>query len=898
MKMPRTTTLLIGLSLTLGSSTMAQWRPTILNPETHASPSAEYALFVNPTDLCGGGPADYRFMRNGEIVWTNRFPFTLWEAVVANSGYVAGYAYSYGPGGFSDKGYAAGRGDFTVVILSPKGELLAKDVHRRESSQYIDDESANPLAQGVLVSEPANRAVIRIADPDLNQGTEQWWSYDLKSGKRLDTLAPQTQMPTNKARLSIVAARALPSTPLVLIHWWMADYPRVGAVFTLVDVSGKPVWTLPLDDDYSVPSDNAREDEVQKLVKEHGGILAARTNGTFDLHFVKEALRVSFAVEPQPSGRWNVMRTGQSPYTWPRPAPEPAPVRPKVSLRRLGETKLAGGDAGEPSQIRDLRSFDFASEGAICALRARLDTPPCLLYLSQKGDVMKELQVPVDNKPTPTQFSNPASVGGRKFVIAVSDQEIDGKAQWFLADFDAGTVEPMTNAMSPCVQAVAGFPDGSFVAVTARRSRYSSSEGIFLFDATGTVTWNREQNGHSGEPEDLLHPEDVTRSGTNEFAVLDVVRDTIQVFDRKGNFERFLDLTKAWGRKPSYPTDLAPDENGGFIVYDFDAKQTLVRLDPTGKIRFESSPRFADGRPFCIHDGVKLSPQGDLWTCDGDSLLRLTTNGVVDLILGDKPTPSILRDPDQAYVGPDDRVYVSDRRAKCVHVFDALGKHLGQCVPDPQDLTPLSDVGHVAVSRDGSAYLSLVSCNRGFLRFNDDLSRSGWSKVDVNSSSQDWYFQPTNDLCWIVGENHVYLVKNLHEIARRISRRADGQWLEYPRTAAVASDGSLAVAANSQSGAHSVSTFSPAGDARSTFELPGSDYVARLAYDGQRVYVRRGKDMLLYSANGDLLGSFAFESDDARQHWIGPFLAAKGRELWFISTADLTIHRYAAPNKP
>ena len=56
--------------------------------------------------------------------------------------------------------------------------------------------------------------------------------------------------------------------------------------------------------------------------------------------------------------------------------------------------------------------------------------------------------------------------------------------------------------------------------------------------------------------------------------------------------------------------------------------------------------------------------------------------------------------------------------------------------------------------------------------------------------------------------------------------------------------------------------------------------------------------MLLFRADGEPLGSFAIAADDADRHWIGPFLIAKKSELWFISTADLTIHRYAVPNKP
>ena len=48
-----------------------------LHPTSHVSASGEYALFVDPSDIMGSGPADYRLTRHGETVWTNRFPFSL-----------------------------------------------------------------------------------------------------------------------------------------------------------------------------------------------------------------------------------------------------------------------------------------------------------------------------------------------------------------------------------------------------------------------------------------------------------------------------------------------------------------------------------------------------------------------------------------------------------------------------------------------------------------------------------------------------------------------------------------------------------------------------------------------------------------------------------------------------
>jgi len=170
--------------------------------------------------------------------------------------------------------------------------------------------------------------------------------------------------------------------------------------------------------------------------------------------------------------------------------------------------------------------------------------------------------------------------------------------------------------------------------------------------------------------------------------------------------------------------------------------------------------------------------------------------------------------------------------------------------------------------------------------------------IDIDSVSQEWYFQPTNKLCWVVGYNDVFLVRDLRHVVRRIGRRSDGRWLEYPDKAAVARDGSLALLARSQSGEMSVNTYDAAGNGRSTFQVSSAPYVAALAYDGQHVCVRQKNDVSVYRGNGHLLGTCDLESDGAAKNWAGPFLAAEGSELWFISTGDMTVHRHAVQSIP
>jgi sugar lactone lactonase YvrE len=895
MKTAKISALLFASVLILSGMTAAmEGPPPILNPTVHVSPSSVYSLEVNPSDLHGRGSADYRFTKNGETVWARQLPFTLWEVEVANSGYVAGYAYCEGWRGFFRKGYRSGEGTFIVVILSPQGKVVAKDSYRREGSRFRDT-PPNPLAKGIIIDESSNRTVVRIADPDINHGVEQWWIYDLHRGKRIKTLEPRSRMGFGEQRLSILKAKAVPSTPLILVHWWKYDESRLGGVFTLVDGEGKPVWELKLDDDYNFPADEKQEDEVREMIWKRGGILSVGTNGVFALHLVKDRLKVDFAVTKEVNGGWQVSKVGQSPYEWRQPA-KSAPSTPLQPLRKLGTTTLSFAGPTEKPAIRDLEGFDFDPTGKICALRASRESPPCLLSLSQDGKILKELSLPVDRMPERVKFSCPANVGEERFVVSVSDESIGGLAQWFLADFKEGAVKKITNAVCPCVDAVAGFPDGRFVALTSRHSKYTITDGLFLFDPAGNLIWSKEQDGYSGKPDDLLSPEDITRYGTNEIAVLDNIRHTIQVFSTQGALVRTLDLEKVWGREPNYPTDIAADCDGGFIVYDFNAKQTLLRLDAMGAIRSAAVPLLANSRPFRVADGIQRSPQGALWASDGDSLFRLSTNAIVDLTLGEPSIPSILSSPGCVEIGPGDRVYVADRRSHVVHVFDSTGQRLGCCIPSPADLTETSSVRQIALSPAGHVYLKLDMSEEGYLHFASDLNRVGWMKLDADSVSQEWHFQPTNELCWVVGYNDVFLVKHLRKIVQKISRRADGHWLEYPDAAAVAEDGSIAVLAFGQ-GARSVSIYGATGEARSTFSAPLERFESSIAFDGRLVYLRRESDVLCFGADGAELGAFTLGPDPETHNWMGPFLAAKGRELWFISTTGLTIHRYAAPNE-
>ena len=816
--------------------------PPVLNPKTYVSASGVYSLAVDPTDIYGRGPADYRLIKEGKTVWEKRLPYTFGQASVADSGNVAGYAYTNGAEGFSEKGTDAGPGELIVALLSSEGKTLNEERHQREWSRYLHS-SPDPLVSGTILDTSNKRFILRVDDPDVNRRMEAWWLFDLESGKRIGAVEPGRSMPEKKSEdtLFILGSQAVPGTSLVLTHWWNYSMGKCSGIFALIDLDdakAKLIWNLKLDGDYSLPENSEEEDALRERIWKEGAILDVNKSPGFALHAVKQHQRLVFSLEKSGKGEWKVRETARTPYEPPVSKPaQGASTFPQIQLEEAAAVRLGDAKVGKESPIRALWGFGFNAEGKICALSVRENADPHLLQLDKQGKILHDLRLPVGTLPKRMGFSNPANVGGEKYVVTMSDEGEEGKARCFVADFAAPRVEELPAFHSFAITALAGFPDGRFAALVYHRMKYTAGHGLILFDAEGNTLWQKEEVGYAGKPESLLSPEDITRYGEDSIAVLDNIRHTVQFFDTKGVFRRSIALDDAWESKPNYPTYLVEDFKAGLVVYDFNAKFPLVRINAAGHIQSRSVPRFSDGRAIKVVSGIRRSPDGRLWMTDGDVLLRLSDDGMVDRILGEEAVPATLNQLSRAFVDSNGRIYLGDGRTNAIHVFDSAGKKEGVCVPDPTDLTETSYVQHVTGSADGDLYVLLSQDNQAYIRFDKNLKRVGKVRIDLDSVSQEWNFPPSGTLCWVGGYENVYLVQELRKVVRKISRRADGQWLERSCSLGVAPDGSVAILARSEAGAVSVNTYSPAGDPRATYEGPeGWSPFGHVAYDGQTVF--------------------------------------------------------------
>ena len=74
----------------------------------------------------------------------------------------------------------------------------------------------------------------------------------------------------------------------------------------------------------------------------------------------------------------------------------------------------------------------------------------------------------------------------------------------------------------------------------------------------------------------------------------------------------------------------------------------------------------------------------------------------------------------------------------------------------------------------------------------------------------------------------------------------------------------------------------------------GTPY-GHVAYDGQSAFFRSQNDLYIIGRNNRCTGCFRLPSESAKNPWEGPFVAAGGKQLWFVDCEKLTLHKFAIP---
>ena len=888
--------------------------PPVLNPRTYTSPSGEYVLSVDPSTMYGQGEGQYRLTRAGSEVWAKSLPFTLWEAAVTDEGVVAGYAYSNGVHGFpppeerAETNREDWNGEFHVVIIDPAGNLRLNDHEKRAHSRFVDDDLAYPAAEGLVLDADHDRFVVRMTDPDLNQGVETWRVYRLSDGQRTGTFEPAKWM-TQKAtkdhyeRWSIDGAQLVPGTPLALVHWYVAKWPEDShdACFTLIDPEGRPVWRLDRPGEYRVKDDDRATRAFEDYLREHGAILDASRPRQFELWFPSQAARATFEVEPDPTNAQalQVTETGRQPHVGFDVIKPQEPTIESIELERLGTVSLLGATAA-PSAIRQVADFGFDDQGRIGLIRFERQGTGAFVLAQPTGEIVCEVPLR-DSEGKGLPHAHLAWLAGDRWVLVYSEYGVDAKARAWVLDVGTESLTELTGFDCPHAEAIASMGEKGFVILARHYYENTISDKLVAYDATGKRRWSLRSA--DAPPWVLSSPQDVAVTSEGIVAVVDDIGNEIDLFSKKGKYLRTIDLEKAFGKKPNYPTDITADGAGGLIVHDFGGRPPIwqVASDGTASARF--NPRFADGRAFNFRGRVVGAPDGRLWAADGPSLCRMTDDGLVDRVLGEQLETEQLSEIVAFTVDARGRYYAVSNRTGTVHVFNPDGSLHHLCKPLPTDFASSILDAEVTVAGDGSVFVGKGSCGRAkrYLQFSPDGQRVGLSTLDSDDIKADWHFKPNSNERWIETMYEVYLVGEDGQPIQTVKRLPNRNWLESVRCLGIALDGGLAVLCSDSEQWFNrekdpmIGIYGPQGEPIRTIALPFDCGAWEMAYNGEFVVLAWDADLLIVAADGSSIRRFTPQSTAEKPYWQ-PFFSPDGKELLVFDKEAGTVQRYAAPH--
>jgi hypothetical protein len=309
----------------------AQW-PTyrvqgfdLVRRATYTSQSGVYALEVDPHDPTGLGRygAAYRFSVEGKRIWAGERLYTLREVVITDAGAVVGFAYRnellMGPGECLDP-----LEHFHIVIIDRHGKEILNDVTERPALPFAFSPPLprRPYAEQLIVDSDNDRIVVRVVEPNGILGRSIWWIYRLSTGDLLRRFDPEILTPDSSDAAWVAHAQPVLETPLMGVHCVVVDRSSPSSVYrvrlALVNLSGKGVWTLDLEDDYTAHY----EKEASKSLSapyawEHPAILRSDSPKRFEIRSFVKGERIVFGVDKDSSGSWVISELSRTKYEEP-----------------------------------------------------------------------------------------------------------------------------------------------------------------------------------------------------------------------------------------------------------------------------------------------------------------------------------------------------------------------------------------------------------------------------------------------------------------------------------------------------------------------------------------------------------------------------------------------------
>jgi hypothetical protein len=182
-----------------------------------------------------------------------------------------------------------------------------------------------------------------------------------------------------------------------------------------------------------------------------------------------------------------------------------------------------------------------------------------------------------------------------------------------------------------------------------------------------------------------------------------------------------------------------------------------------------------------------------------------------------------------------------------------------------------------------------------------DGRRLGAKQFSLDTVSQAWHPLPSGEQILIVGYHDAFMVDRDGQIIRTIQRRPDHNWLEQPRGASVAPDGSFAIVTSGGYAAGEpwqVNLYKASGEPVRTINMPNACMASFFAYTGKLLVTRTGQEICVFTLSGEPLWKSPVTlpgfADVEHQRWLC-FAAAGGRELCVLCPERKSVSRFELP---
>ncbi len=388
-----------------------------------------------------------------------------------------------------------------------------------------------------------------------------------------------------------------------------------------------------------------------------------------------DKVRVNFEVSQNANGNWNVKE--KSRHLIDKEISEiqstvepPSPSRATESNASYESIMLKPAKVQQKHPIRNLHSgFDFEVEGNIGFIQHESGTPSTFLLVDTLGKNVATIPLDVA-QPKDSDWGSIAFVGGNTFVATLTNA--DGKVSAWRIATKHQSLTRLLRFNSPAVKCIAGCSDGGFVVLACEHSENTMTNSVSRHDAKGLKLWTIEES-FENYPRTLFSPESMCVGDTGEVLVLDNIQKQVQIFNQDGSFNRCIDLENAWGREPNYPSGIASAPGHDILVFDFNGVPSMTMMEPSGLPKYSFDARLDKDRPAISNVEPKVDGEGRVWLTDGDTILRLGRDGVVDRILGEVADNDTLGEIGAIAIDRHGNIAAQSRKTKVVHLFDRDG---------------------------------------------------------------------------------------------------------------------------------------------------------------------------------------------------------------------------------